>query len=101
MKKIIITMLFALMMALPLASMAAININTASAAAMADGLPGIGPAKASAIVDYRKEYGPFKAVDDLTKVPGIGDGILSNIRGLITVGDSNPSSNDDNSTSGG
>lgn len=67
------------------AGMAAkININTATAAEL-DTLPGIGPAKAEAIIQYRTEHGPFRHVDELLEVPGIGEKTLQNLRELITV----------------
>jgi len=50
-----------------------------------DSLPGIGPAKAQAIVDYRDQNGPFRTIDDLLNVPGIGPKILETIRDQITV----------------
>ena len=57
----------------PTPSMAAnpVNINTATAAQL-DGLPGIGPSKAAAIVGFREQNGPFKNCSDLTAVYGIG-----------------------------
>ena len=55
----------------PLIALAAININTATKDELVS-LPGIGPAKAQAIVDYRKAHGPFKTVEDLKDVKGIG-----------------------------
>ncbi|RMD71121.1 MAG: ComEA family DNA-binding protein [Gammaproteobacteria bacterium] len=63
----------------------AIDINTATAEQL-ETLPGIGPKKAQAIIDYREKHGPFQSVDDLTKVPGIGQKILEKIRDKITVG---------------
>ena len=48
-------------------------------------LSGIGPAKAAAIVRDREENGPFKTEDDLTRVSGIGEKTLENIREEITV----------------
>lgn len=62
-----------------------VNINTASAAELED-LPGIGQTLAGRIVTYRTAEGPFAAVDDLRKVPGIGASLLENLRPLITVG---------------
>jgi competence protein ComEA len=48
-------------------------------------LPGIGPEKSQAIIDYRKNSGPFIHIDDLTKVKGIGETTLDNIKDLIYV----------------
>jgi competence protein ComEA len=56
-----------------------VNINKADAKEIASALKGIGPAKAEAIVKYRKKNGPFKSVDDLKNVKGIGEKIISNI----------------------
>lgn len=64
----------------------AININTASVAEL-EGLPGIGESKASAIVQYRTDHGPFKSVSELDNVPGIGPSTLANLTPLVTVGD--------------
>lgn len=63
---------------------AQININTASKDDL-DGLKGIGPTKAQAIVDYRKKNGPFKSVDDLQNVPGIGPATLKDLRSDVVV----------------
>lgn len=51
----------------------AVNVNTASASELAASLPGIGEAKAKAIVDYRKKNGKFKTSKDLEKVTGLGE----------------------------
>ena len=66
-------------------AIAAVDINTATRAQL-DGLKGIGPAKAQAILDYRRQHGPFQSIDDLMQVPGIGPAILDDIRRDITVG---------------
>jgi len=48
-------------------------------------LPGIGPSKAQAIVDYRNQHGHFRQIEDLLKVEGIGSSTLDEIKGLIIV----------------
>ncbi len=69
----------------------AININTASAEEMEKGVIGLGPTKAAAIVKYREANGPFKSVNDLTKVTGIKDkaleSLLADKRNQLTVGE--------------
>jgi competence protein ComEA len=74
-----------------LASLAAgaaerIDLNTADAAALAAGIEGIGPAKAAAIVAWRDAHGPFKTVDDLLLVRGIGQSTLDRNRERLTAG---------------
>ena len=64
---------------------AAVNINTANQAEL-ETLQGIGPAKAKAIVDYRKKNGSFKSPGDLEKVNGIGPATMKQLRKDITVG---------------
>ncbi len=48
-------------------------------------LPGIGEIRAQAIVDYRKKKGPFKCIEDLLLVKGLGEGTFDKINDLITV----------------
>ena len=62
-----------------------VNINTADAAELA-ALPGIGKVLAQRILDYRRVYGDFSAVEQLTNVEGIGEGKLETILELITIG---------------
>ncbi|MFS8586751.1 MAG: ComEA family DNA-binding protein, partial [Acidimicrobiia bacterium] len=61
-----------------------VDVNTADAAAL-EALPGIGPATAQAIIDHRERHGPFRSVDDLLDVRGIGEAKLAQIRDLVTV----------------
>lgn len=82
--KRILSVLFAWLAAIHLA-FAAVDINTAGEAEL-DKLPGIGPAKAKAIVEDRAKNGPFKSVEDLKRVKGIGDKTLDDLKGQITVG---------------
>lgn len=62
-----------------------VNINAADMQTIADALPGIGPAKAQAIIDYRTQHGPFKTKEDLTNVPGIGASTLEKIKGDVLL----------------
>lgn len=59
-----------------------ININTADETEL-DKLPGIGPSLAKRIVDYRNTHGPFKKIDDIKNVAGIGDKKFEDLKGLI------------------
>jgi competence protein ComEA len=61
-----------------------ININTASAHELEE-LPGIGPALAQSIVDYREAQGSFGSIEEIMDVQGIGPGIFQDIEELITV----------------
>ena len=61
-----------------------ININTASGAQLEE-LPGIGPAKAAAILDHRDSFGAFEACDQLLDVSGIGPATLAGLRDRCTV----------------
>ena len=77
MKKV--AMLFAALLAYSGFALAVVNINSASKEQL-EKLEGIGPVKAQAIVDYRKKNGPFKKVEDIKKVDGIGDATFATIR---------------------
>src|SRR5947199_10063766 len=65
-------------------ALAAVNINTATKEEL-DALPGIGPVKAQAIIDYRTKNGPFKTAEDIMKVPGIKEGEFGKLKGQISV----------------
>lgn len=64
-----------------------LDINTADLATLASSLPGIGPAKAQAIVSYRQLHGPFENADSLLEVKGIGPSTLQRIAPLLTFGE--------------
>ncbi|MDF7680355.1 helix-hairpin-helix domain-containing protein [Enterobacteriaceae bacterium ESL0689] len=53
-----------------------VSINSASAEELAQALNGVGMKKAQAIVSYREENGPFKTIDDLRQVPGMGNSLV-------------------------
>lgn len=71
---------------------AAVNINTATAEEL-QALPGIGKAKAEAIVAYRTENGPFKTVEDIKKVKGIGDKVFEKMKPELTIAGNAPNPN--------
>jgi competence protein ComEA len=62
-----------------------VDINSASAAQLAEALNGVGMSKAEAIVAYREQFGPFKTVDDLLLVRGIGESTVEKNRDRLTV----------------
>jgi competence protein ComEA len=66
------------------ARLAPTNINSATVAEL-DALPGVGPAKAAAILQYREQHGPFTAVDELGRVPGFGAAAVARLRDRVTV----------------
>lgn len=61
-----------------------ININTATQAEL-ETLPGIGPSTALKIINYRKENGKYKTIEDIKKVSGIGDSKYNKIKELIKI----------------
>ncbi len=63
-----------------------VDINTATQAEL-ETLPGIGPATASKIIDYRLTNGDFTSIEEIQKVPGIGSATYGDIKDLITVRD--------------
>ena len=64
---------------------AIVNINTASAAEL-DALPGIGAKTAARIVEYRQKNGPFKKVEELMNVRGVGEKNFLKLKAQISVG---------------
>lgn len=61
-----------------------IDLNTADESQLTT-LPGIGPSKASAIIAYREENGPFAVPEDLKKVTGIGEKTFERLEDLIKI----------------
>jgi len=82
MKKLLLAL--ALCFALSGIAVAAVNINTATKEELTS-LKGVGEKRAQEIIDYRKKNGDFKSVDDLEKVPGIGPGLMKQIRSEVSV----------------
>ncbi|MCD9748956.1 helix-hairpin-helix domain-containing protein [Klebsiella pneumoniae] len=62
-----------------------VSINRASAEQLAQALNGVGLKKAQAIVSYREEYGPFKTLDDLKQVPGMGSALVERNLAHLTL----------------
>lgn len=83
MRRLLLCLFFGLFSAF--SALAAVDINTADASEL-ENLPGIGPSKAAAIIQYRTDHGPFASVDALDDVPGIGPSTMANLRDLVTVG---------------
>jgi len=76
--------IFVILLSLSLLSNDLININTADELTLQT-LPGIGPDKASRIIDYRSLYGPFQDISELEYVAGIGQGTIATIEGMICI----------------
>ena len=74
------------LLSLPMLAFAGqVNINTADAETIAAELNGVGLSKAKAIVEYRTKHGPFRSVDDLSLVKGIGERTVDKNRTDIQV----------------
>ncbi len=66
------------------AAQSIVNINTASAQQL-ESLPGIGPATAARIVDYRQKHGGFKKIEEIMNVRGIGEKLFLRMKSQLTV----------------
>lgn len=88
----VIRVVFSLALLLPALSFAAtpVNINQADAATIANSLDGVGAARARDIVTWRDAHGPFKTVDELAQVKGIGESTLARNRAAILLVDASP-----------
>ena len=62
-----------------------VNLNTATVADLQD-LPGVGPKVAGRIIEYRQKRGPFKKIEELMNVQGIGEKSFLKLRSQVTVG---------------
>ncbi len=86
MKSILASLILSCALALPAFAADPVDINTADAKTLAEGLVGVGLSKAEAIVAYREENGPFASVDELARVKGIGDRTVERNRELMSTG---------------
>lgn len=77
-------MFLALLAASPAWAASLVDLNTADAGTL-EKLGGIGPVKAKAIIEHRTQHGPFKSVDDLRKVQGIGDETFESLKIQVTA----------------
>ncbi len=80
-----LVLLFSL--ACPAAYAEKLNINTANAQTIADGMKGVGMKRAQAIIDYREKNGPFASIDDLIHIKGIGPKTLETNRDNLALED--------------
>jgi competence protein ComEA len=64
----------------------AVNLNTATQAQL-ESLPGVGPKAAQRILDYRKQNGSFKKIEDLMNVKGFGEKTFLKLKPMVTVGE--------------
>jgi competence protein ComEA len=63
-----------------------IDLNRAGASEL-DALPGIGPVLARRIVEHRRQHGPFRSLEELRAVRGLGPRLLERLRPRVKVGD--------------
>lgn len=84
-KKIVLICMIALPCYLLAADM--VNINTADKQTLMTEIKGVGEKRAEAIISWREQHGPFKSVDDLANVSGVGQSIVDKNRDVMTVGE--------------
>lgn len=68
------------------AQAAPVDVNTADAKVLASAMTGVGLKRAQTIVDYRTKNGPFKSLNDLAKVKGIGKATVDKNRANLSIG---------------
>ena len=83
---IVLKALLGVMLALPALAAEGVDINHADAAALQQGLTMVGARRAEAIDEHRRQHGPYRRVEDLTQVKGIGKAIVERNRQRITLG---------------
>ncbi len=85
--KLFNSILLIFLLSLPVISFSAesININTADKEALMSVIKGVGDKKAEAIIDYRQENGPFKSIDELSNVKGIGPAMIDKHREMLST----------------
>lgn len=83
--KLLKALVFAFLFTSLSAFAAPVNVNTANAEALAANLNGVGPKIAQAIIDHRTKNGPFKTVEGLMAVKGIGSKLLDRNRDNILL----------------
>lgn len=86
-RQLLVALVLAFAFACPAMAASQVDINHADAKALAQGLQGIGLSKAEAIVAYREQHGPFRSVEQLDKVKGIGKKTVERNRDNIVLGD--------------
>ncbi len=86
MKSILAALILSCALAQPAFAGHPVDINTADAQELAEGLDGVGMSKAEAIVAYRDEHGPFASADALANVKGIGEKTVELNRANILTG---------------
>ena len=86
--KTLLALIFMVFFALPCFA-GPVNINMANADTLAKVMKGVGPGRAIAIVEYRTTHGPFKSIDGLLQVKGIGKKTVESNRHLLTILDEN------------
>jgi competence protein ComEA len=93
-RKLIATALSAVLLGASLAAAAQeqaprVDVNRATVQEL-ETLPQVGPVLAQRIVEFREKHGPYKTVEDLIKVQGVGEKLLARLRDRVTVGGQKP-----------